>query len=149
MGKSRAETVTSMLKEMNPHVEGHALVENPHTLIDKNVSFFSERFNMVLADSVREPQLKKLAAHLWEHNIPLVITRSYGFIGFSRLVFPEHCMIETHPPEVHDLRLSSPWKELTDHVQSVDFTFEVCSLFISLPSLTFSTLRKRNPRIAR
>lgn len=124
MGKSRAETVKALLLEMNPHAEGHAVLENPHTLIDKDVSFFSKNFNMVLADSLREPQLKKLAAHLWEHNIPLVITRSYGFIGYTRLVFPEHCMIETHPPEVADLRLQNPWPELVQHVENFDFAFQ-------------------------
>ncbi len=38
--------------------------------------------------------------------------RSFGFIGYCRLLTPEHTMVETHPPEVPDLRLQNPWPEL-------------------------------------
>jgi len=119
LGKSRAETVTRMLMEMNPFVEGHALVENAHALIDDRLDFFAD-FTMVLADGVRETQLQKLAAFLWEKKIPLVVTRSYGFIGYLRLVVPEHGVVESHPPDMPDLRIQDPWKELQEYMDAVD-----------------------------
>ncbi len=119
LGKSRADTVTKMLLEMNPFVEGHVVEENAHSLINNRLDFFGS-FTMVLADGVREAELRKLADYLWPKHIPLVITRSYGFIGFLRLVLPEHGIIESHPAEVPDLRLQEPWKELEEHMNSVD-----------------------------
>ena len=123
LGQSRAETVTRMLMEMNPFVEGHVLQENVHGLIRDRVEYFGG-FTMVLADAVREPELRKLAAFLWEKHIPLVVTRSYGFIGYVRLVLPEHGIVESHPAEVHDLRLQDPWKELEEHLEAIDLRFE-------------------------
>lgn len=119
LGQSRAETVARLLMEMNPFVEGHTLQENPHTLIDERIEAFAD-FTLVLADSIREPQLQKLAAFLWERKIPLVVTRSYGFIGFVRLVVPEHGVVESHPPDNPDLRIQNPWKELQEFMDSVD-----------------------------
>jgi amyloid beta precursor protein binding protein 1 len=119
LGLSRAETVTKMLLEMNPFVEGHVVQENAHSIINDRLDFFGS-FTMVLADGVKEAELRKLADFLWARHIPLVITRSYGFIGYLRLVLPEHGIIESHPAEVPDLRLQDPWKELQEFMDSVD-----------------------------
>ncbi len=124
LGSSRAETVTRMLLEMNPFVEGHVVQEDVHSVIRDRIDFFAG-FTMVLADAVREPELQKLAAFLWERHIPLVITRSYGFIGYLRLVLPEHGIVESHPAEVPDLRLQDPWKELEEYLESVDLDMKV------------------------
>ena len=119
LGKSRAQTVTNQLLELNPFVEGKAVEQNPHTLIDEKIEFFGD-FTMVLADAVRDTQLNKLAEFLWKKRIPLVITRSYGFIGYLRLVVPEHSVVEAHGPEVFDLRIQNPWPELQKHWDLVD-----------------------------
>ena len=34
--------------------------------------------------------LKNLAAYLWNENVPLMIIRSYGLIGYIRVVVKEH-----------------------------------------------------------
>jgi amyloid beta precursor protein binding protein 1 len=119
LGKSRAETVSKMLLEMNPFVEGHVVQESAQSLINNRLDFFGS-FTMVLADGVRETELCKLAEFLWAKHIPLVVTRSYGFIGYLRLVLPEHGIIESHPAEVPDLRLQEPWKELQEFMDSID-----------------------------
>ncbi len=69
-------------------LQGEHVQENPHTLIDTRVEYFSQSFSMVLADGVREPQLQRLAAHLWEHRIPLIITR---YTQFAPLSFSFFC----------------------------------------------------------
>lgn len=35
--------------------------------------------------------LLKLGSLLWSNNIPLLVCRSYGFIGCMRIVLQEHC----------------------------------------------------------
>ena len=35
--------------------------------------------------------LLKLGSLLWSSNIPLLVCRSYGFIGCMRIVLQEHC----------------------------------------------------------
>lgn len=148
LGKSRAATVTAQLLEMNPFVEGHALEESPSTLIDERMEFFSS-FTMVVADALSEPQLVKLAEYLWKANIPLVITRSYGFIGYIRLAVPEHGMVETHPPDVPDLRIQDPWPEMDAYMNSVDLAVDDMKAHSHIPWLVlvyryFHQYRKDN-----
>jgi len=40
------------------------------------------------------------------------------------LVFPEHTIVETHPPDMADLRIQNPWPELQQYVESVDLEFK-------------------------
>lgn len=119
LGKNRAETVASLLKEMNPFVNGSFNNQSPTSLIDEQLEYFAN-FTMVIADSLPQPQLEKLAPFLWEKKIPLVLVRSYGFIGYIRLIVPEHGIVESHPPEQPDLRLIESWPELDQYVDSVD-----------------------------
>ena len=44
-------------------------------------TFFSYLFRTLL----------KLGSLLWSSNIPLLVCRSYGFIGYMRIVLQEHC----------------------------------------------------------
>lgn len=59
------------------------------TLIEEDVSYFG-RFTLVIATNLPEKSLLKLAAFLYERNIPLFTCRSYGFVGYLRLAVPEH-----------------------------------------------------------
>lgn len=44
---------------------------------------------MITTDLPEKPLLK-LADTLWNAKIPLVIVRTIGFIGYFRIVLPEH-----------------------------------------------------------
>nr|CAH7725972.1 unnamed protein product [Callosobruchus chinensis] len=62
-----------------------------------------------------------LSKHLWECNVPLVVCRSIGFIGYIQLQVKEHTVIETHPDNQNpDLRLDSPWPALQEYLDSID-----------------------------
>ena len=37
--------------------------------------------------------MKKLSQHLWNENVPLILLRSYGLIGYIRIVSKEHTSI--------------------------------------------------------
>lgn len=58
---------------------------------------------------------------MWEANVPLVLCRSIGFLGYIRLQVQEHTIIETHPEnENPDLRLTAPWPALKEYLDSID-----------------------------
>lgn len=58
---------------------------------------------------------------MWELDIPFIICRSYGFVGYTRLQVAEHTVIETHPDnQMPDLRLDKPFSALKQHINSVD-----------------------------
>ncbi|XP_011923473.1 PREDICTED: NEDD8-activating enzyme E1 regulatory subunit [Cercocebus atys] len=81
----------------------------------KNVYYFSEKkvnFNSTLL---------RLADVLWNSQIPLLICRTYGLVGYMRIIIKEHPVIESHPDNaLEDLRLDKPFPELREHFQSYD-----------------------------
>jgi amyloid beta precursor protein binding protein 1 len=89
LGKSRAEATTHLLSELNEFVDGAAVDRDAEAIIEEDVSFFG-RFTLVIATNISEKALLKLAAFLYERNIPLFVCRSYGFVGYVRLAVPEH-----------------------------------------------------------
>ncbi|KAJ3225897.1 NEDD8-activating enzyme E1 regulatory subunit [Clydaea vesicula] len=121
VGKSRSKEVTDLLRELNNDVEGNHLEEDPTNLINNDLNFF-KKFTIVVASQLIEVELLKLSAFLWENNIPLIVVRTYGFIGYLRIAVPEHTVVETHPEQIVDLRLDSPFKELSTFANSFDFS---------------------------
>ncbi len=70
-------------------------VQDPVALIEKDANFFT-KYTHVIANDVPEVPLLKLSKVLWDHHIPLVITRAYGFIGMVRVAVPEHTSTMNH-----------------------------------------------------
>eukprot|EP01133_Synstelium_polycarpum_P003777 gene3777-4356_t len=120
LGQSRALKVTEFLRELNDRVKGSSCEDDPITLINENIAFFNE-FDLVIANKLPEQPLQVLAAHLYEQNIPLCVVTSYGYIGYLRLVVPEHKILESKPDTpIEDLRIYNPFKELEDQALAVD-----------------------------
>jgi amyloid beta precursor protein binding protein 1 len=122
LGKSRAATVKDLLLEMNPEVKGSALVRSPVDLIDKELSYF-DRFRIVIGCHLPEPSIKKLAAYLFPKNIPFIVLRSEGMLGYARLQVQEHLVYETHPEDdrydlyLHPEQLAS-FPELQEYIKT-------------------------------
>lgn len=54
-------------------------------------------------------------------NIPLLVCRSIGFVGYMRVQSKEHSVIEAHPDnQIPDLRLDKPFQTLIDHINSIN-----------------------------
>ncbi|KAG8144000.1 putative NEDD8-activating enzyme E1 regulatory subunit protein [Naja naja] len=118
IGQNRAQCATELLQELNNDVCGNFVEENPDKLLDNDPSFFC-RFNVVIATQLPESMLVRLADVLWNYNIPLLICRTYGLIGYMRIVIKEHPVIESHPDNaLDDLRLDNPFPELREHEHS-------------------------------
>ncbi|KAM8947650.1 NEDD8-activating enzyme E1 regulatory subunit [Pelodytes ibericus] len=117
IGKNRAQSSMELLQELNDDVTGNFVPESPEQLLESDPSFFC-RFSLVIATQLPESTLLRLAESLWDFNIPLLICRAYGFIGYMRIIVKEHTVIESHPDNaLEDLRLGQPFSELKEHLQ--------------------------------
>ncbi len=76
---------------------------------------------MVATGDLPEKTLRTLSKYLWESDVPLMVVRAHGFIGYIRLQLREHTIIESHPEsKFMDLRLDSPFQDLLDYMNSQD-----------------------------
>ncbi|KAI0215269.1 NEDD8-activating enzyme E1 regulatory subunit [Lamellibrachia satsuma] len=118
IGKSRAQVATELLLELNEDVNGDFIEETVDNLLRNNSGFF-QNFHMVIVTDLPEKTLVMLASHLWESDTPLLVCRSYGLIGYMRLVLREHTVVESHPDNaIEDLRLDHPFKTLIEYCNS-------------------------------
>ncbi len=75
---------TQLLLEMNNEVRGDFVDQTVEEILKERPEFF-KTFTLVVVTEVAEKTLNALSTLLWEANIPLVVVRSYGFIGCIRL----------------------------------------------------------------
>ncbi|KAK9885901.1 hypothetical protein WA026_013775 [Henosepilachna vigintioctopunctata] len=122
VGMPRARVATQSLLELNADVHGDYIDETPEHILSHTQNFFN-KFNIVIGTSLPEKVLIPLSKHLWEANVPLIVCRSIGFLGYIRLQVKEHTVIEAHPDnENPDLRLINPWPELKVHLEKTDIS---------------------------
>ncbi|XP_076988776.1 NEDD8-activating enzyme E1 regulatory subunit isoform X2 [Tamandua tetradactyla] len=120
IGKNRGQAAMEFLQELNNDVSGSFVEESPENLLDNDPSFFC-RFTAVVATQLPESTLLRLADVLWNSQIPLLICRTYGLVGYMRIIIKEHPVIESHPDNaLEDLRLDKPFPELREYFQSYD-----------------------------
>lgn len=120
IGKPRASVAAHSLLEMNDDVKmGEYIADNFETLLDKDVGFFSQ-FTIVIACNVNnESAINKLSRGLWSLNVPLLLVRSIGYLGYIRLQVKEHTVIEPHPDNhLEDLRLDNLFPALKTYLTS-------------------------------
>jgi len=113
IGGSRGECAMRLLLEMNHEVRGDCVQETVEQVLENNPVFFSS-FSLVVSCGLPEKSLLTLSKVLWEENIPLLVVKTTGFLGYIRLQVQEHFIVETHPDNRSaDLRLvDNMWEEL-------------------------------------
>uniref|UniRef100_A0A8C2ENY4 NEDD8-activating enzyme E1 regulatory subunit n=1 Tax=Cyprinus carpio TaxID=7962 RepID=A0A8C2ENY4_CYPCA len=120
IGKNRAQAATELLQELNGDVSGNFVEESPDKLMDNSPEFF-HRFSLVIGVQLPESTYLRLGSVLWEAGVPFLICRTYGLIGYMRLIVKEHTVVESHPDNaLEDLRLDQPFTELKHHVECYD-----------------------------
>ncbi|KAI0243813.1 hypothetical protein L0F63_007381, partial [Massospora cicadina] len=118
----RGESVTKLIKELNPQVEGIYLDLDPVTVLHKPKFF--EKFSAVVVSmglQLNEVFAVQLSEVLYKLGIPMVVLDTCGFMGYFRLSYLEHPVIETHPESFNDLRLDAPIPGLEAWVEAIDF----------------------------
>ena len=87
VGRPRAEVVVETLCEMNEDVSGSFVVDDPKTLLmdDTKRNAFLKKFQMVLIANQEQAVVHAVSKTCWEMNIPLMVVRAYGMIGYEVL----------------------------------------------------------------
>ena len=120
IGKPRAACAVRFLQELNSEVKSNSVDKNVMLIAKEEPNYFKS-FAVVIATEMKEAELLELAKLLWQHSVPLLVARSYGFLGYLRLACAEHCVIESHPDNAHhDLRIDVPFAGLTQYVDNID-----------------------------
>lgn len=120
IGSSRGQCAVALLRELNTEVRGSCIEETVEAILDTRPDFFSQ-FGLVVATELPEASLLRLARVLWASAVPLLVARSYGLLGYVRIVVPEHSVVESRPDNYHeDLRLDCPFPELSAYMDSLD-----------------------------
>ena len=120
LGKNRASCAIQFLLELNPEVKGFAVEEDVTSILAANPQFFKQ-FTVVVASQMHGATLLKLSDLMWELSIPLLAARSYGMVGYLRLMVREHTIVESHPDNPKDdLHLDKPFPELLQFADCID-----------------------------
>ncbi|KAG5458732.1 MAG: hypothetical protein BJ554DRAFT_992 [Olpidium bornovanus] len=144
VAEPRAKRTKELLNELNESVQGSFLVKDASEIIREHPEFFLD-FNVVIVTDLPEADLLELGNILWAMQIPLFVVRVCGFMGYLRIVVPEHCsecwtsmragwiylesqatnsllccglVVETHPEHTLDLRLDAPFPALREAAES-------------------------------
>ncbi len=120
VGKFRAKVAVELLVELNTEVRGSFIEDSVESLLDSNPNFF-DPFTLVVATDIPESTLLKLSKALWKASTLLLVAWSYGLLGYIRISFPQHEVIEAHPDNSHnDLRLDCPFPSLVTYMDQID-----------------------------
>ncbi|XP_054164449.1 NEDD8-activating enzyme E1 regulatory subunit-like [Oppia nitens] len=128
IGKNRGKVTTELLAQMNNDLKkGDYLDESLESVLESNANFFSNYSLVIACDINNEKSLNRLSQVLWQTNVPLIVCKSIGFIGYIRLQILEHTIIESHPDNTfEDLRLDEPFDQLKQYLDSYE-SFEQMS----------------------
>lgn len=123
MGRSRAQSCTELLLELNPEVQGDWLPKNQEPLDLGNVLSESSTFAMILYTFPINPvHLEVLQDYGRQQLTPLVAIHSAGLYSYFKISLPgAFPIVDTHPDEsaTTDLRLLSPWPELREFAREM------------------------------
>ncbi|OCK83679.1 hypothetical protein K432DRAFT_423190 [Lepidopterella palustris CBS 459.81] len=115
LGGFRAEHSCTLLKELNPDVQGSYITEPTESFLSKPIAL--KPYTLILVTAPINPQLlSKLSANAATFQIPTFYIHCIGFYSqFSIHLPPAFPIVDTHPdPEsTSDLRLLTPWPELS------------------------------------
>ncbi|KAG0323216.1 NEDD8-activating enzyme E1 regulatory subunit [Dissophora globulifera] len=145
LGKQRAERAYELLGELNEDVKGNWAAKDIHSILKEDPGYLAQ-FSTVIATDITRETAEKLAALCWvggqdannrnpagKKNITFVWVKTVGLFGAARIAVPEHTIVETHPDNVADLRIDTPFPELSAFAQSFDFDTEDSLEFGHIP----------------
>ena len=97
-------------------------------------STFIDKFSVVILANPSLEDMHLTSTVCWSHSVPLIIIKSYGFLGECRVQLREHDMIETKPdPEQLHLRMNAPFESLQQFCDAIDFSNQTPADFSHTP----------------
>ena len=121
IGKLRGEIVLKNLLELNPDVKGNFIEKCSKEYLDDANNDLSQ-YDIVIAANLKKEEDNKLNEIAKKKGIRIVIVKSNGLLGYLRIFENYHgnmCLRLMDNP-VSDYRLSCPWKELEEYVDTFD-----------------------------
>ncbi|KAI9723940.1 MAG: hypothetical protein M1812_000658 [Candelaria pacifica] len=116
LGQSRAKRCCELLEELNPDVHGHHINVSVETFLSMPESLGPYSL-LLLTPFISFSSQSILRQYSHANNIPTFYLHSIGFYSRFSLSLPHvFPIVDTHPDPTSttDLRLLSPWPELTD-----------------------------------
>eukprot|EP00177_Eucheuma_denticulatum_P005084 GFKZ01009265.1.p1 GENE.GFKZ01009265.1~~GFKZ01009265.1.p1 ORF type:complete len:658 (+),score=112.46 GFKZ01009265.1:100-1974(+) len=123
--RNRALAATEATHELNSSVSAAYIPHHVSSFIrnsDHAYEFFA-RFSLVVVTqmSPANPTTRHIAAGCYRANVPLLLCRTYGLVGYVRLQVRELCVLDDKQDDAApDLRLHAPFPQLRTHVDAVD-----------------------------
>lgn len=120
LGKPRAEVMCANLLELNPDdVQGNFVVQPIKDFIQTN---WEDGFDLVIATNVDNEIALAVSEKARAKQVPVMLIRQYGLIGYIRIISNEVCVAEQKPyqVELQDLRLNAPFEELLAFANTFD-----------------------------
>lgn len=131
LGKSRAQSCTELLLELNPEVQGDWFPKNEEPLKLDKLLEHSPTFTTILYTCPIHPDdLKLVEGYAQEHKTPVIAVHSAGLYSYFRISLPgAFPIVDTHPDvtATTDLRLLAPWPELLDFSKGMTENIESLS----------------------
>ncbi|CAK9018868.1 NEDD8-activating enzyme E1 regulatory subunit, partial [Durusdinium trenchii] len=121
VGKPRAEVTCGLLNELNPDVQGSFKVCDPLEFARDATNL--HEYSLVVVTELPEKALLELEVLFRKARVPVVVARTYGFVGICRVLTMEpHCVIESKPSPapLQDIRIADPFPALQRFVDEVD-----------------------------
>lgn len=124
--RNRALVVMEAMHELNESVEGSYIPQDVSTFIrnESEAFAFFTRFSVVIVTQMGtvNPTFKSIAAGCYKANVPLLLARANGLVGYLRLQARELCILDAKEDDLApDLRLHSPFEELEEYTRKIDF----------------------------
>mmetsp|Transcript_14646 Transcript_14646/g.15344 ORF Transcript_14646/g.15344 Transcript_14646/m.15344 type:complete len:613 (-) Transcript_14646:64-1902(-) len=119
----RGQIAMEYLTEMNPDVKGYYLNSTLEIELEIDPLFLKKFSLVIVANPI--PSISKLVSNsCWELSVPLIIVRSYGFIGSYRFqVHGIHGIIESKTEaDLPDLRINAPFPDLVEYCNKFDLS---------------------------
>ncbi|KAE9371727.1 hypothetical protein N431DRAFT_492040 [Stipitochalara longipes BDJ] len=127
LGKPRSECCVKLLQELNPDVQGDWFPKNKDETIEQLFDG-TKRFTMILYTApITRSRMEVVLKYGQQYNVPVIAIHSAGFYSYFRINLPGNFpIVDTHPDSTAttDLRLLTPWKELSQFAASLTENIE-------------------------
>ena len=121
IGRPKCEVISEMMTEMNPDVRGTFRFQSIDSFVHEEEAMIKSA-QLVIAVDLTVSLAERLCNIVHTVNVPFILIRQYGMLGYMRIFKAESTIIEKKEAavKIRDLRVSEPWPELEHFAMSFD-----------------------------
>jgi len=138
IGSMRGEAAMVGLIEMNDDLKAEYVDGKVEDILSGNVGGgpdkFFDKFSIVVTVNLEEKSLVALSKVLWAKELPMVVVKTVGLLGYIRLQFNEVFVTDPHTRDpIPSLQLTHPFPALSKHVLATIHATQTPSEYSKLP----------------